>query len=636
LSSRSDVARLALGVLLLVAVLAGCKGKPSIAELKQAEGPVERQDGDKPWGGAKIGTKFYLGDAARTADGGAQLALAGNAKIAMQPHTVLRFGAGKNNSAQIGVELGAIDLIGAGTYGLDVGDVQLQQNGAVRITAHGKGQSSIELTVGAAQFTGIDGKALDLQIGKAVDLGIGPIEVVKDAGVPDAPPPPVDAAPVTDEGGAQVTVTGKKAEVLQPGEKKWVALPAGAGSLPKGAKLRLGTGTTAKLVANGTTLDLAGGSRITIADDLIFGMDLGTATASVPVSGSGKVTVPGGTVELTGTPTSPAEAKIDVNARGEAKVSMLHGGGKLDGAGGATLDLARGETASVAKGGELHPVEAIPTYYDLKVTAGELGMFTIHDPKGATAVKLDFGGKCGGGGVIEMDHDAHFRTAKVSAGRDSANVLATTGGVWFYRLRCSTGGSEGPAVASGRMLVVRDDGRRPLPKEPPHFPIDTDGRTYRTGYQSMIPTMKINTPNTGAGTYTLHLATGGAEQTFDSAKPSFDVPGSKLKEGTFTYWVEHAGGKSKISTLILEFDQKAAQVYIEAPANGAPWTGDIDVRGATLPGWTAKIDVNELPVDSKNRFHATVQPPSEAKALAIRLSHGKLGTHFYLRRGASK
>ena len=73
------------------------------------------------------------------------------------------------------------------------------------------------------------------------------------------------------------------------------------------------------------------------------------------------------------------------------------------------------------------------------------------------------------------------------------------------------------------------------------------------------------------------------------------------------------------------FDQKAAQVYIEAPANGAPWTGDIEVRGATLPGWTAKIDVNELPVDSKNRFHATVQPPSEAKALAIRLSHGKLG-----------
>ncbi len=623
-------------MLLLVVALAGCKSKPSIAELKQADGPVERQDGTRPWAGARIGTKFYLGDAARTADGGAQLALAGNAKIAMQPHTVLRFGTGKNNSAQIGVELGAIDLIGAGKYGLDVGDVQLQQNGAVRVTAKGKGQSSIELTVGAAQFTGVDGQALNLEIGKALDLGIGPIEIVKDAGV-DAPPPPPDAAPVTNtESGAQVQITGRRAEVLQPGEKKWVALPAGAGSLPKGAKLRLGTGTTAKLVANGTTLDLAGGSRITIADDLIFGMELGTGTASVPAAAQGKVTVPGGSVELVGTPTSPAEAKIDINARGEAKVSMLHGGGKLDGGAGATLELARGEVASLAKAGAIHPVEAIPTYYDLKVTVGEMGMFTIHDPKGATAVKFDFGGKCPGGGVIEMDHDARFRTAKVSGGKDSANVLATTGGVWHYRLRCSTGASEGGAVASGRLLVVRDDGRRPLPKQPPHFPIDTDGRTYRTGYQSLIPNMKFNTPNTGAGTYTLHLATGGAEQTFESTKPSFDVPGSKLKEGTFTYWVEHGGTKSKISTLILEFDQKAAQVYIEAPPNGAPWTGDIEVRGATLPGWTAKIDVNELPVDSKNRFHATVQPPREAKALAIRLSHGKLGTHFYLRRGSTK
>jgi hypothetical protein len=299
-------------MLLFIAALAGCKSKPSIAELKQADGPVERQDADKPWAGAKIGTKFYIGDAARTADGGAQLALAGAAKIAMQPHTVLRFGTGKNNSAQIAVELGAIDLSGAGKYGLDIGDVQLQQNGAVRITAKGKGASTIELTVGAAQFTGVDGKLLDLQVGKALELGIGPIEVVKDAGVDAAPATP--DAPVDVTGDAQVEITGKKAEVQQPGETKWTALPAGAGSLPKGAKLRLGTGTTAKLVANGTTLELAGGSRITIADDLVFGMELGTGTASVPASAQGKVSVPGGTVELAGTADSPAEAKIDVYA----------------------------------------------------------------------------------------------------------------------------------------------------------------------------------------------------------------------------------------------------------------------------------------------------------------------------------
>jgi len=627
--------RFALGLLLLLAALGGCKSKASIATLEKADGPVERQEGTKAWGGAAVGTKFYLGDAARTADGGAQLALAGAAKIAMQPHTVLRFLAGKGNSAQIAVELGAIDLQGAGKYALDIGDVQLQQNGSIRITAKGKGASSIELTVGAAQFTGIDGKAVELEVGKVFELGIGPIEVVKDAGV-DAPPP-ADAAPDAPadvSGGAQVEITGKKAEVQQPGDTKWAPLPAGAGTLPKGAKLRLGAGTTAKLVANSTTLELAGGSRITIADDLVFGMELGNATASVPAATQGKVGVPGGTVELAGTPTAPAEAKIDVNARGEAKVTMVRGGGKLDGAGGGTLDMVRGETASLAKAGAIHPIEAIPSYFDMKITVGELGMFTIHDPKGATAIKFDFGGKCGGGGVIEMDHDSRFRTAKVSAGKDSANVLATTGGVWFYRLRCSAGDTEGAAVASGRLLVVRDDGRRPLPKEPPRFPIDTDGRSYRMDYQSLIPNIKINTPaGGGSGGYTLHLASAGVDTTMDSAKPSFDVPGKTLKEATYTYWVEHDGQKSKVSTLTIGFDQKAAQVYIEAPANGAPWEGDVEVRGATLPNWTAKIDVLELPVDSKNRFKASVPAPTEAKALAIRLAHPKLGTHFYLRRG---
>ncbi|MBV8755956.1 MAG: hypothetical protein JO257_01695 [Deltaproteobacteria bacterium] len=627
--------RLRFLALLALVALIGCKSKGAIATLEKADGPVERQEGDKPWGGAKVGTKYFLGDAARTADGAAQLSLAGNARIAMQPHTVLRFGGGKKGSAQIGVELGAIDLVGAGNYNLDVGDVQLKDNGAIRVTAKGKGQSSIELTVGAAQFTAIDGKPVDLEVGKVLDLGIGPVEVVKDAGVVAVP---VDAAATPDaaveiSGGAQVEITGKKAEVQQPGDTKWVPLPAGAGSLPKGAKLRLGAGTTAKLVANTTTLELAGGSHITIGDDLIFGLEVGTGKASVPASQQGKVGVPGGSVALSAPADGPAEAKIDVNAKGEAKVTMLRGGGKLDGTGGTALEMTRGESASLAKAGTIHPLEAIPSYFDMMVAVGE-PFFTIHDPKGATAVKFDFGGKCAGGGVIEMDHDPHYGASKISGGKDSANLLATPGGVWYYRLRCTVGGSEGPAVASGRLAVVRDDGRRPLPKEPPHFPIDTDGRTYRTGYQSLIPNMKINTPNAGGGTYSLHLATGGTEQTFESDKPSFDVPGTKLKEGTFTYWVEHGGQKSKISTLILEFDQKAAQVYIEAPANGAPWTGDIEIRGATLPGWTAKYDVSELPVDSKNRFHATVQAPAEAKALAIRLSHPKLGTHFYLRRGA--
>jgi hypothetical protein len=180
--------------------------------------------------------------------------------------------------------------------------------------------------------------------------------------------------------------------------------------------------------------------------------------------------------------------------------------------------------------------------------------------------------------------------------------------------------------------VVRDDGRRPLPKEPGVNPIDADGRTYRISYQSLVPNMKIRYGGTGTA-FTLHLATGGADETFESTTPSFNVPGNKLKEATYTYWVDHDGVKSdKVSTLIINFDQTAPQVYIELPLNGQPFGPDIQVKGAVLPLWTAKVDVVEIPIDPHTRrFTATVPPPDGA-ALAIRLSHPQRGVHFYLRR----
>src|SRR5690606_7024205 len=141
------------------------------------------------------------------------------------------------------------------------GDVKLAENGAVRITSKGQGKSSIELLVGAAQIENASGETLDLEIGKVLDLDltIGPIKMAPavDAGVDAPPDAPVEVA--TEDG--SIEVTGRRAEILPPGEKKWVPLPAGAGKLVKGAKIRLGNGTTAKLVANGVTLAMAGGSR---------------------------------------------------------------------------------------------------------------------------------------------------------------------------------------------------------------------------------------------------------------------------------------------------------------------------------------------------------------------------------------
>lgn len=616
----------------VVAAACGGGGSGAVAELTKAAGPVDRQEGDGPWRTAKLGAEFFLGDAARTASGPAELRLAAGAVIAMQPSTILRFGASQGKS-KISVELGTIDLTGTGSYGLDVGDVKLSKGG-LRITARGDGSSSIRLDIGEAQVTRLGGETLELVVGVEVQLKLDDVTVTTlvDAGAGGAPADagpaaPPDAGPVASPGGDGVTVdvTGGKAEILLPGETKWTAVPAGAAALVPGAKLRLGARTTATLASGGATLELTGGSRVAVTPEGGFVIEAGVARARATAEHA--VAVPGGVMLLRGSPSGASEARLEVGR--ETKISMLLGAGKLSGAPGSELEMRRGESASVQRSGVLRVLEAIPTYFDFRVTAGE--SFTVHDPRGATAVQFHFGGKCGGGGIVEMDRDARFRTAKLSAGKESANLLVGAG-AWAYRLRCSAGGGEGQQVASGRVVVMRDAGSRKLPAKPAVNRMDTDGRNYRFDYQSVIPNIEVRFPG-GGRSFRLHLAQGGKDETFDSTKPTLVVPGTRLKEGTYTYWFDRDGVKQpKVGQLVIGFDQTAAQVYIEAPPNARPWPADIDVRGATLPGWTATIGDIPIPIDKTTRRFGAKVPPPPGNALAIKLYHPQRGIHYYLRR----
>lgn len=608
----------------------GCGGKKgsAIAKLTKKDGPVDRQQGDAAWKQADVGTEFYIGDAARTADGGAGLEVIGGAQIVLQPHTVLRFG-GKDNTSKIVVELGAIDLTGSGNYALDGGDVKLSK-GTVRISAKAGGNNTIELTIGEATVSRVDGGSISLEVGKALDLGLEVSVTTIDAGVADAAvvDAPIDAPEATSDD-ATITVTGKKAEIRGPGETAWKPLPAGAGVLAKGATVRLGTGTTASLAANGTALEMAGGSRARLGDDSVFAIENGAVRASAPAKSEGKVSIPGGGVNLK-TTTTGSEVRIDVTSR-DAKVTDTRGAAKLTGASGGEFEMTRGETATVAKNGTIRVIEAIPNFFDFRFAAGDTA--TIHDPKGLAAVQFSFGGKCSEGGFIEMDRDARFRTAKVSGGQNQAN-LSLGAGSWAYRLRCTTASGDSAAVASGRIVLVRDAGTRTLLK-PVTNDIDTDGRNYSLGYQSSIPNFAVRIKGDG-GPFVLHMATGGTEEAFPGPGPKITVPGEKLKEGTYSYWVDRNGVKDpKVSTLKIYFDNTAPQVYIQSPPYGKAWPeGDIDVRGAVLPGWTAAVEGVGIPMDKQLRFIAKVTRPT-GKALAIRLSHPKRGVHYYLRRGGS-
>jgi hypothetical protein len=267
----------------------------------------------------------------------------------------------------------------------------------------------------------------------------------------------------------------------------------------------------------------------------------------------------------------------------------------------------------------------------MRIIAGE-GNFTIHDPRPPTAVQFQFAGKCTDGGIIEMDRDARFRTAKVSAGKDFANHMVK-GGAWHYRLRCTTGGVDGNAVASGRIAVVADAGSKQLPAKPGASPFTPNGMGASSATRAWCP-IRVTFPGAG-DSFTLHLARGGKDTTFNSTSTKLKIPGKDLSEGVYTYWFDRDGVKQdKTGALTIQFDQTAPQVYIELPINGKPWAGDIDVKGAVLPGWQAAVADASIPIDGARRFIAKVgQPPG--KALAIKLSHPQRGVHYYLRRGGN-
>ncbi len=602
-------------------MVSACKKKTmaGVAELVKTAGPVEKNTTGPDWKAAGQGTIFMLGDAARTGDGGADFKLVSGAMLAMSPHTILRFG---GNQKDFAVELGAVELSGNGAFNLEMGRIEIGKNGAVRITNNGDKSTQFDLLLGEVSVLR-DGKAVALESGKPFVLQLGEVRVdTVDARPAVDAPLAADAGMQFVLGEISIAVSGPNAEMLAPGSKTWTPMPAGDNKLPAGAALKIGGGTSAKLVHAGTVLDLNTGSKIAVSETYELTLQGGSVTAAVEQGVTGKLLLPGGSATLQGEK-GPVISRIDVDGR-EAKVAVSRGMLELTATDGTKLPMNKGDSAALTKAGAIRVIDSIPTYFDLAVAVGS--SVQVHDPKGATAIRFDFGDRCAGSGDLELDHDNRFKTPRISSGQGSANHMVSGG--WTYRLRCN-----GKVTASGRISVVRDSGERRLAPTAPTNPIEADGRNYSITYQSQLPNVQVKWKGASGANFKLYIASGGKSQTFPSATPQVTVPGKALKEGQYTYWFEREDGlKSKVSTLTMDFDQQAAQVYIEAPQNGKPFGSPLEVRGAALAGWNAyTAEGVALKLDKQRRFSAQIPAPS-GNALAIKFTHPQLGEHFYLRR----
>ncbi|MEZ4366071.1 MAG: hypothetical protein R2939_07260 [Kofleriaceae bacterium] len=606
------------------AVACGGGDRSPIAVLAAAAGPVERQAGTSAWAPAKVGARFFLGDAARTGDGDARLTI-GTSALRMDPHTLVRFGQ-KGARQTLDVELGAFELEGAGAFGLGLGELALGERGGVRVTAAAGGGATLELLVGDARFVDEGGTATALAVGQVLDLSLGEVTIVSpdarpalDAAPPDAAPPP--SAALT------LSISGSKAQIMAPGAKAWAGMPAGDGSLPAGAALKLGARTTAEATQPGLSLSLPAGAELAAGGDPFIALRAGRATLAVDAGATGRIAVPGATVTTAGD--GAAGVAIEIAAR-QTKVTATRGSATLVGRAGR-MTLQRGETATVSRDGSVDLLYEIPRYFDLQVRAGE--SFTVHDPKASTAIQFDLSIACPGGGVVELARGGDWGSARQSGGATTANLMVP-GGTWSYRVRCSEGSGEGKAVATGRITVRRDDGRRPLPAKPPTNLVDVDGRDYKIVYQNLIPSVDFRWKGAPGSAFRLTLGTGKRTKVVDAKTSRISVKGSDLADGTYPFYIERTDGqtaRSKTSRLIIEFDNAAPAASIEAPRGGAPFGAEVAIKGVALPGWSASVDGTPVPVDRQGRFAATVAAP-RANALAIRLAHAQRGVHYYLRR----
>ncbi len=137
------------------------------------------------------------------------------------------------------------------------------------------------------------------------------------------------------------------------------------------------------------------------------------------------------------------------------------------------------------------PDEDPPSIAVITIRAGDSA--TIHDPELATKIDLDFAGTCPDGGAVEL---ARGPTKVVVYGRARAAATLDEGS-YHYQLRCRTG----PPVAEGRIDVIRDDARRPLPTQATDDP---------TAPQIVITSFKDAASSGGHGVIVRGIAAPGA------------------------------------------------------------------------------------------------------------------------------
>jgi hypothetical protein len=204
-----------LGVLGLLAALAGCGKGKHLAQLSAMQGPDRSVEAEHQgaWGPARPGMALYSGDAVRTAaDAWAGLRFTNGREVRLSERSLIRLGVDAASSVHVTVELGQADIEGDGALAINTtrGLARLDPGTRMSVKVTGD-RTRYEVSVGRAVL-GDGATALILGSGDGVALQIGNAQVeryrieVGSAEVEPAPPPTMAAG-----GDAGAAATGDTA-----------------------------------------------------------------------------------------------------------------------------------------------------------------------------------------------------------------------------------------------------------------------------------------------------------------------------------------------------------------------------------------------------------------------------------------
>jgi hypothetical protein len=262
-----------------------------------------------------------------------------------------------------------------------------------------------------------------------------------------------------------------------------------------------------------------------------------------------------------------------------------------------------------------------PERVSFTVPAGE--SFVVHAPELPVALGVTAPSHCQGEALVELNGGARYRgTGVVKVWLDAATRSIGT--------RCA----DKPAKTSLRsqVRVLEDAGTRKLPTRPPTSNVEADGRGYTIYYQNQPPDIHVRWPN-APDTTAYQLDVDGNVQNLN--EPEHTFTSGALPDGQHRVTFSALSRRSRTTAVEVRFDNTAATASLNAPRDrGFAAGAEVEIEGVLLPAWKVSVDGGTIEKVGESRFQGRIVTTPSAPDFAVRLSHKKLGTHYYVRRAA--